>query len=258
MNAVIIGSGNVATIFAEKLFANGVDILQIVARNINTGKDLAERVKANYTQDYNQIVPDADIFFISVQDDFLPEVAAQLKNVLPKSAFVVHTTGSASIQVLTKVSSRYGVLYPLQSLRKENAIVQDIPLFLDASSEQDLETLQFFAQKISTKIASANDEQRIRLHIAAVFVSNFPNYLYMLADSFCEAHKIDFSFLLPLMEETVSRLHQFSPKSIQTGPAARGDKSTIEKHETFLLQDNSELLEVYRFMTERILEKFSK
>lgn len=254
MKVVIIGSGNVATILAERLLANNtnITITQIVARNPNTGKNLAQKANAQYNGNYQNIDTNADAYLICVQDDFLPEVAAQLATVLDKNALVVHTTGSASIDILKNISSQYGVLYPLQSLRKENSSLHQIPLFLDANTSDAMEKLQSLAQSISPNIALANDQQRLRLHIAAVFVSNFPNYLYTLADSFCNQYKIDFHFLLPLMEETVSRLHHFAPKEIQTGPAARGDISTIEKHETILAESSPELLEVYRFLTEKI------
>ncbi|MFT4203744.1 MAG: DUF2520 domain-containing protein [Chitinophagaceae bacterium] len=255
METVIIGSGNVATVLAEKLSANGVAITQIIARNPNTGKALAEKTKAQYTDDYNRIVLNADVYIICVQDDFLPETAQKLEKVLPKDRLVVHTTGSASIKILEKVSSRYGVLYPLQSLRKENSSVKEMPLFLDANIPETLSTLELLANKISFNIGFADDEQRIRLHIAAVFVSNFPNYLYTIAESFSRQHGIDFSFLLPLMEESVSRLHRFAPKEIQTGPAARGDLSTIQKHESILQKENPEILEVYRFLTRKILDR---
>lgn len=258
MKAVIIGSGNVATILAEKLFANNITITQIVSRNPHTGKHLAGKTKTRHTDNYKDIDTHADVYLICVQDDFLSEVAIQLEKVLDKSPLVVHTTGSASINILKNVSDQYGVLYPLQSLRKENISVQQIPLFLDASTPEAMQKLQQLAKNISSNIALADDTQRIRLHIAAVFVSNFPNYLYTLADTFCKQHDIDFSFLLPLMEETVSRLHHFAPREIQTGPAARGDISTIEKHTTILAESNPELLETYRFLTEKIRKNYER
>ncbi len=259
MQIVIFGSGNVAAVLAEKLSAgNTAAIAQIVSRNPATGKTLAEKVKSRYTDDYTAIEKEADVYLVCVQDSFLPEVARQLEKVLPKTALVVHTAGSVSISVLENVSSRYGVLYPLQSLRKENSAVQKIPLLLDASTPEAMEKIQALASIISSNIALADDEQRIRFHVAAIFVSNFPNYLYTLMASFCKQHEIDFSFLLPLMEETIQRLHRFSPEEIQTGPAARGDISTIDKHKALLQKENPELLSVYAFMTAQVLEHFAK
>ncbi|MEJ0101166.1 MAG: DUF2520 domain-containing protein [Bacteroidota bacterium] len=46
-----------------------------------------------------------------------------------------------------------------------------------------------------------NDE-RVKLHVAAIFVSNFTNYLYILAEEYCRREGIDFKLLQPLIEET--------------------------------------------------------
>lgn len=258
MRVVIIGSGNVATVFALRLFANNINIVQIVARNLISGKILAEKVKASCVSSILDIEKDADAYILAVQDDMLPTIAKSLEGILPKNTVIVHTTGSASIKVLEKTSNQYGVLYPLQSLRKENISETDIPLCLDANNPEALEKIKFLAERISNKIGFANDEQRIKLHIAAVFVSNFPNYLYTLADGFCEKNNIEFSFLLPLMKETINRLDHFSPKEIQTGPAARGDMSTIDKHKTILANENPNLLPIYEVLTNGILKEFSK
>ncbi|PZP49136.1 MAG: DUF2520 domain-containing protein [Pseudopedobacter saltans] len=256
MGIVIIGSGNVASIFACRLFENNIKIEQIVARNPVSGNALAGQLNAVFIQDISNVKTDADVYLITVQDDFLPMVADSLRGKISEKALVLHTTGSASIKVLEHISSQYGVLYPLQSLRKENVNSIEIPLFLDANNNSSFEKLENFAKNISPIIAFADDQQRIRLHIAAVFVSNFPNYLYVLAESFCKNHNIEFSNLLPLMKETTNRISFFSPKDIQTGPAARGDLGTIEKHTSILEKENPELLKVYEFLTNGILDTF--
>lgn len=258
MRVILIGSGNVSTIFAQRLFENKVTIVQIVARNPTSGKKLAIDVHAAYIPSILHMETNADAYILAVQDDLLPSIVTQLENKISRNALIVHTTGSASIKILENITDQYGVLYPLQSLRKENSSLKDIPLYLDANNPEALQKLELLSTKISTNISFANDEQRIKLHIAAVFVSNFPNYLFTLADQFCQDHRIDFSFLLPLIEETVHRLRYFSPKEIQTGPAARGDLSTIEKHKTILGNENPELLPIYSLLTNSILEDFSK
>jgi uncharacterized protein DUF2520 len=58
--------------------------------------------------------------------------------------------------------------------------------------------------------------------------------------------------LLPLIEEVVNRLRVFNPAEMQTGPAIRGDVSTIQKHLS-LLKDFPQLKNVYEMMSESIL-----
>ena len=69
-----------------------------------------------------------------------------------------------------------------------------------------------------------NSDQRRQLHLAAVLVNNFPNYLYAQAEVLCIEKGLSFELLKPLLFETVSKLDQLSPIDAQTGPAVRNDK----------------------------------
>jgi predicted short-subunit dehydrogenase-like oxidoreductase (DUF2520 family) len=64
----------------------------------------------------------ANLYVIAVSDEAVAEVASQL---IVHNKLVVHTAGSVSKDVLKQASRNYGVLYPLQSLRKE---MKDLPL----------------------------------------------------------------------------------------------------------------------------------
>jgi predicted short-subunit dehydrogenase-like oxidoreductase (DUF2520 family) len=57
--------------------------------------------------------------------------------------------------------------------------------------------------------------------------------------------------LIPLIEETVRNAVANNPKKAQTGPAIRGDESTIQKH-LEMLADWPNESEVYRTLTEYI------
>jgi hypothetical protein len=70
----------------------------------------------------------------------------------------------------------------------------------------------------------------LKLHVAAVFVSNFTNHLYMLAADYCNKEGLDFEMLHPLIVETASRLRNHPPAEMQTGPAIRKDITTLDKH----------------------------
>ena len=249
-SVVIIGSGNVATVLGKLMVRAGYKLLQVVGRNIASTEQTASMLNTVAVTDINNINPDADLYLIAVQDSFVKIVADNLK--VPEDKIVVHTTGSISIEIL-KEHKNYGVLYPLQSLRKEKIQLPEVPLFVDGSSEDVIRMLLQFAQSLSPIVHQANDEQRIKLHIGAVIVSNFTNYLYALTHQFCKEEDLDFHALLPLMEETVNRLHTYNPEEMQTGPAVRGDIVTVEKHIN-LLKDYPELAKTYRFLSEEIIK----
>ena len=250
-SVVIIGSGNVATILGKLIVKAGYKILQLVGRNIESTRQAAAFLNTSAITNLSNVHPNADLYIIAVPDSFVDAVAGSLK--VPADKIVVHTTGSVPIEVLKSKHKNYGVLYPLQSLRKETATLPTVPLFVDGSSKDITDTLLQFAQSLSPIVHKANDEQRIKLHISAVIVSNFTNYLYSLAHQYCQKEGLDFHALLPLMEETVSRLHIYDPEKMQTGPAVRRDVATVEKHVS-LLKDYPEILKTYNFLSNEIMK----
>ena len=159
--------------------------------------------------------------------------------------------GQIQTNVLKDCSISHGVLYPVQTLRREMLYEPPTPMLIDGSNEQTIGTLQQFANTLSNDVKIAGDNERLKLHVAAVVVSNFTNHLLALAKDFCDHEKLDFSLLLPMIEETTRRLHDNEPSAMQTGPAVRNDFVTIEKH-LGLLESYPQLLELYRLFTESI------
>jgi F420-dependent methylenetetrahydromethanopterin dehydrogenase len=89
--------------------------------------------------------------------------------------------------------------------------------------------------------------------VAAVVVSNFTNHLYVLAEDFCKKEEVDFALLAPLIKETAERIVHFSPAAVQTGPAARNDIFTIDKH-LLILSDHPQLKNMYIKLTDSIMK----
>jgi hypothetical protein len=110
----------------------------------------------------------------------------------------------------------------LQSLRKENPDLQlDIPLLIDGNTPETIAAIEKFASTISSTVVPTPDTERLKLHVAAVFVSNFTNHLYTLAADYCSKEGLNFQMLFPLIIETALRLRNHLPADMQTGPAAR-------------------------------------
>lgn len=127
----------------------------------------------------------------------------------------------------------------------------EIPIIIDASDEATFHELDSLAHSISNRVIEAGDEQRQKLHLAAVFCNNFVNHLYALAEDYCKKEGLDFDLLLPLIRETAERLEEIPPSRSQTGPAIRNDRATIEKH-LDLLKQHPQLQKVYAVLTESI------
>ena len=248
MKVSIIGSGNAATVLGRQIKAAGHNVLQVYSRNIYHAKFLADELQCRATDDWESIVTDADIYLVALSDAAIPEAAIMLGL---KKGLVLHTAGSVSIEALKNCSVNYGVLYPLQSLRKEKMDYENIPLLVDGNTADDLCLIEDFAGTISKQVQKADDAYRLKIHVAAVLVNNFTNHLYSLAAEYCEQEQVSFDLLKPLIEETTDRLKDHDPRLVQTGPAVRNDQPTIERH-LQMLAAYPALKKVYELMTESI------
>ncbi|MEO6731117.1 MAG: Rossmann-like and DUF2520 domain-containing protein [Ferruginibacter sp.] len=250
MRVVIIGAGNVATVFGRLIIKANHEVTQVVSRSIDHAATLANELGCPFSNDIKRMDGTADIYIVAMADTALNELHDSF---FLGEKLIIHTAGSVSKDILKMTSVNYGVMYPLQSLRKENTgLHQDIPLLIDGNSEQTITMIESFAVTLSSSVERANDEQRLKLHVAAVIVSNFTNHMYSLAADYCNKEGLNFKMLQPLIEETALRLRYYSPADMQTGPALRKDISTLDKH-LRILSSHPELKKVYLRMTDSIM-----
>ena len=249
MKITFVGCGNVATVLAKLCTEKGHEIVEVIARNKIAGEEFAKKFSCTRADFMDNPVTEIDIVIVCLSDNSLPEAFGNLNfGNIP----VVHTAGSCSMDVLETTSKNYGVLYPLQTLRKEMETLPEIPFLIEGNNEKTLQFIKKFGSTLSNSVTTQNAEQRLRLHTSAVIVNNFTNYLYSVAERFCSDEKVDFKLLLPLIKETSARVQNNSPLSVQTGPAVRGDIATLDKHLKLLIE-YPKLRTLYMRLTDGII-----
>jgi predicted short-subunit dehydrogenase-like oxidoreductase (DUF2520 family) len=249
-NIVLIGSGNVATRLGIALTEAGYKISQVYSPRAKSAALLAKKLRAEAISDLKKLTKDGVVYIIAVKDDAIEGLAKKIKL---KSAILVHTSGSVKMDVLKKSSHNHGVLYPLQTLSKDKKVdFRNIPLCIEASNKATELSLLYFAKSISGHVIKVNSSQRRTIHLAAVFACNFSNYLYSVSENILKKEKLSFDLLKPLIAETAAKVKTISPAKAQTGPAARGDKKTIEMH-LKMLKDKKHK-EIYKLMTKNIMK----
>jgi len=206
-------------------------------------------IGAEYTNDFAEILPDADIYIYAVSDDAL---SAVIQNVSAKNGLHIHTSGTVNMNIFEGKKENFGVLYPLQTFSKQkNVDFKQTPFFIEANNEKNLIYLENFAKKISEKLYKISSEQRKIVHLAGVLSCNFTNHLWNISYKLLKDNNLPFEILLPLIEESVEKLHYLSPQQAQTGPAVRGDKKVIEKH-LQLLENDKDLQKIYKIFSKWI------
>lgn len=244
MEIVLIGSGNVAFHLAKAFSENGIKLKQIFGRNEAALRLISEETNVPYS---NQVLADANLYILAVSDSAVEEVSQLIKK---NDCLVAHTSGSLPKEIL-KGNYRKASFYPLQTFSKtKNLVYNKIPFFLEAENDEDLDILKSLSSKISENIILSDYEQRKYVHLTAVFSCNFVNHLFARAKEISDSQNIPFEYFLPLIDETVGKIHELEPKKAQTGPAIRNDRRVLELHEE-LIKD-SQQLRIYQTMNESI------
>ena len=183
---VLVGAGNVATHLGTALRDAGYAVLQVFSRTEESASALAGKLNCPYTTDINQVVPDAELYVVSVKDAVLAEVIPPLVRRNPKALFV-HTAGSMPMDVWKGEAVRYGVLYPMQTFSKSRAVdFSTVPFFIEGSGREEAEALKAVAAENWHFVAWVVGQDSVRaadtaivmtgdLTAMAVFAENLSN-----------------------------------------------------------------------------------
>lgn len=253
-NISFVGAGNVAESLATGLAANGHRIISVASRNGVNARALAAVAGGEWRDDLS-VPGNCDVVIISVTDSAVAQVAAGL--VVPEGAIIAHTAGSVPLDVLQRKSGA-GVFYPLQTFTKGfPPDLRKVPFFIEATDDRTLQILKELGESIGAGAWECDSQARKKLHVAAVFVNNFSNYMMTTGESIASAAGINPVLLRPLMEETVRKAMRTGPEAAQTGPAVRHDTGTVESH-LELLSFSPQYRKLYRLVSRMIAGHYRK
>lgn len=262
MKLSIVGAGNVATHLVPNLLRAGHDIVCIYSRTMDSAVALGEVVAEArgagslplLTCDLQRLMP-ADAYIIAVKDDAI----ASIVNHWPqqcRGGVVVHTAGTIPMSVLFPLAGHIGVLYPMQTFSKHKTLdLSKISVFIESNDKVSEKVVKTLAESLSDKVTTLSSADRRHLHLAAVFACNFSNHLVALAYRILERHHISPQCLLPLLDETVEKMHHLHPLDGQTGPARRHDHEVMTAHLETLSSD-PELQHIYRMLSDSIERQY--
>jgi predicted short-subunit dehydrogenase-like oxidoreductase (DUF2520 family) len=226
----IIGTGNMATHLGLRFKEQGVNIGQIFGRNALKAEYLSQKLEAKPISNPYDFDPAIDVLIIAVSDSAILSVGETFLRFITQQ-LVVHTSGSMPSTILQPYFKNYGTLYPLQTFSiGSQPDFEKIPVFYNANNLNNSLLIKQLAEKLSPKTYDISDDDRLVLHVAAVFVNNFTNHLFKIGAEILNQKNLPLDVLMPLIEETVNKVKNNTPSVMQTGPALRGDNVTISKH----------------------------
>lgn len=248
----VVGTGNVAYSLIPAIINTGYTIDYVAGRNVEALQSISKLNAISYTTDFNNLP--SDIIILAISDNAIAPIAQELKT--RPEQLILHTAGSVSLDILKQFHNNCGVLYPLQTFSKNRIVdFKTVPLCIEGATRKSLETIEQLAMRLSESIYTLSSTERLSVHTAAVFVSNFTNVMYTMGAKILEENSIDFNILKPLILETAQKVISLHPTEAQTGPALRRDTKTMELH---INQLDTKTQQLYSILSSLIQDLFPR
>jgi predicted short-subunit dehydrogenase-like oxidoreductase (DUF2520 family) len=178
------------------------------------------------------VVPTADVVLLCVPDAAIHEAA----RVVGPGRLAGHCSGATTLDGLDFS------LHPLMTVPAEGAHFAGVPA---AVAGHPVATE--LAERLGMRPIHVADEDRAAYHAAASMASNFLVILETAAERVAQTAGIARADLVPLVSATVANWARLGPAAL-TGPVARGDTATLDRHRAALRERTPDLLPLYEAM----------
>ena len=184
-----------------------------------------------------------DVLVLAVNDSNIFRLASAADK---KGVTIIHCSGATHLPVLKNAYA--GVFYPLQTFVLGNRISwNEIPIFIEFQNEEVNDTLDLFCSKMgitNSNLKICNSEQRLKIHLAAVFANNFTQTCVAISSQLLSEAGFDIQVMLPILKQMYMNWGVLNPVNAITGPAARNDVETMKKH-LLLLENHPQYENLY-------------
>ena len=256
----IVGCGKVGTALAIFLTRAGYRPAGFASKSLSSAKHVADIVFFDHFSDVPwDITRHADVVFITTPDSAIKDTCDTISrhNGFADNAVVMHCSGALASSVLSSAKTCgawIGSMHPLQSFatvdHKTNPF-QGIIVSLEGEALA-VNIAKTIAADLGGRVVTLLTEAKTLYHASAVVASNYLVTLLDLAVRLIEEAGVNrqdaFNLLKPLIEGTLSNIGKVGVQKALTGPIARGDIKTVEKHIEEIGFKRPELLALYKML----------
>jgi predicted short-subunit dehydrogenase-like oxidoreductase (DUF2520 family) len=204
---------------------------------IGAGGRVGSAVSARLVERGIRLVDDdPELVLLCVPDRSISEVASEIE----PGPWVAHVSGATPLAALDPHERRFG-MHPLQSFSKALGPAQLDGAWAAVTAETDEARAIGFglAETLGLRPFELDDASRAAYHAGAAIASNYLVTLRRAAGSLLEAAGAPPEALGPLMRGVIETGFEL------TGPIARGDWETVERHLAVIRAERPELEELY-------------
>jgi predicted short-subunit dehydrogenase-like oxidoreductase (DUF2520 family) len=249
-----IGAGTTGTALAVRLSQKECPVVAVSSRTLSSAQKLAGLVpNCQVCHTAQELADKTELVFITTPDDAIAQVCGEVQWRTGHS--VVHCSGAHSVDILEparKLGAAVGSFHPLQTFADVEQAIENLPdsTFSLEAEEPLLSTLKELTIFLDGSWVELKPGDKVLYHAAAVFACNYLVTLVKLAldlwQDFDVSQKEATTALLPLLRGTINNIDNIGLPDCLTGPVARGDLGTIQRHLNALEARSSSLLTTYK------------
>jgi predicted short-subunit dehydrogenase-like oxidoreductase (DUF2520 family) len=185
-------------------------------------------------------IPAVDVLLLTVPDGKIADVA----QAMPEGPLLGHCSGATGLDVF---NGREGFsLHPLMSTPPGATpeVLRGAGAAIDGTTDRALSTAAALADRLGMLATRVKPEDRVAYHAAGAIAANFLVALEACAERLAATAGITRRQLAPLVLATAHQWAELGPEQALTGPIARGDEGTMERHRAVIAERTPELLPV--------------
>jgi len=183
----------------------------------------------------------ADLILLCVPDGAISTVAGTLDS----GPWVAHVSGATPLSALAPHELRFSV-HPLQTFMRCRGPEQLDGAWAAVTAESDeaRERALWLATTLGLRPFELDDASRVLYHAGAAFASGYLVTLHRVASELVETAGAPAEALLPLIHRTIENGFEL------TGPIARGDWETVDRHRAAIRAARPEYEQLYDALAE--------
>lgn len=234
MRINVIGTGKVGqTLMRMISCSEGYVLGSVFSRRFEAASSAVATVGAGQAVRSLSEMESAEIWFITVPDDRIGEVAAELAKAAA-SAIAVHCSGFSSSSVLSELADRgwkTASLHPVKSFADPQLAAASFAGTHCAIEGSAQAVLWALTEALGGVPFQVDPTKKALYHAAAVFSNNFTTMLQGVAmEAYAEAgvpEGVAKALCKTLLDGAAVNVAKLGPQEALTGPAARGDHAVL-------------------------------
>jgi predicted short-subunit dehydrogenase-like oxidoreductase (DUF2520 family) len=256
----IVGAGRVGRALGRRLHELGWGVGAVTARSTSTAREAVRAIGAGQPlSGLTHQILNSRVILITTPDGAIEGVAKNLAQLGGKEwsgKVVLHTSGaldSGPLQSLADLGAATASMHPMQTFSTQNFPDLAKCIFGIEGSPGALQVARKMIRQMGGVAVRLSGANKAAYHAAGSFACAYVLALMETATRLLMTQGFKrrqaMRALLPLTRQTLDNFERVGPLAAWTGPLARGDFSTIERHVKALADFEPAYLEAYKTLS---------